>query len=69
MTGHFRLSAVCAFALLLGCGETDVILPGERFDIRPQQNIVNQSAPIALPGQVANASWTHRNGNASHQMS
>ena len=69
MTGHFRLSAVCAFALLLGCGETDVILPGERFDIRPQQNIVNQSAPIALPGQVANASWTHRNGNASHQIS
>ncbi len=68
MTGYFRFSAVCAFAVLLGCGETDVILPGERFDIRPQQNIVNQALPISLPGQVANASWTHRNGNASHQL-
>ena len=69
MTGYFRLSAVCAFAFAVGCGETDVILPGERFDIRPQQNIVNQSLPISLPGQVANAAWTHRNGNASHQIS
>jgi len=62
------MSAVCALALLVGCGETDVILPGERFDIRPQQNTVNQALPISLPAQVANASWTHRNGNASHQF-
>ena len=68
MTGFFRSSAICTFALLLGCGETDVILPGERFDIRSQANFVNQALPIALPGQVANTSWTHRNGNASHQL-
>ena len=68
MTGYFRSGAIGAFALLLGCGETDVILPGERFDIRPQETVVNRAAPISLPGQVANASWTHRNGNASHQI-
>lgn len=68
MTGYFRSGAICAFALLLGCSETDIILPGERFDIRPQQNSVNQALPISLPGQVANASWTQRNGNASHQL-
>lgn len=68
MTGTIRLSAVCAFALLLGCGETDLILPGERFDIRPQDQIVNQALPISLPAQQANADWTHRSGSAQHKV-
>lgn len=68
MTGTIRLSAICAFALLVGCGETDVILPGERFDVRPQDQTVNQALPISLPAQQANADWTHRNGNAQHQI-
>lgn len=68
MTGTIRLSAICAFALLVGCGETDVILPGERFDVRPQDQIVNQALPISLPAPQVNADWTHRSGNAQHSI-
>lgn len=69
---------------LAGC-EREVILEGERFDVRapleaslgvaaegeaaplaaalePQ----NEARPIALPGQVANADWTHKGGSARH---
>ena len=68
VTSPFRLSAVCALALLVGCGETDVILPGERFDIRPQDQTVNQALPLALPAQQANADWTHRAGGPQHRI-
>ena len=68
MTGTFRISAICAVVLAVGCGEQDVILPGERYDIRPQDVTVNQALPISLPAQQANASWTHRSGNAQHNV-
>ncbi len=28
----------------------------------------NRSLPFEMPGQVANAAWTHRNGSASHRI-
>jgi len=68
VTGLLRTSAICAFALLMGCAEEDFILPGERFDIRPQQQTVNQALPAALPAAQANADWTHRAGSAQHQI-
>lgn len=73
---------VALVALLAGC-EREVILEGERFDLRtpleasvpteanpdPQAESLlpqNESRPIALPGAVANADWTHRSGSARH---
>ncbi|MEY3533988.1 MAG: hypothetical protein RI979_2012, partial [Pseudomonadota bacterium] len=67
---------------LAGC-ERDVVLEGERFDLRtPLEASVpvegqpdptaeafvlqNEARPIALPGAVANADWTHRGGSVRH---
>nr|WP_209427052.1 PQQ-like beta-propeller repeat protein [Pararhodobacter sp. SW119] len=50
---------------LAGCSR-DFILPGERVDIRAPWGggsaVVNEARPISLPAQVANAAWTHRQG-------
>lgn len=68
-------------ALLSGCGEKELILPGERFDVRtplessvpiegepaPAQPVAaNRSVPISLPAPVTNADWTHRGSNVRH---
>ena len=68
-------------ALLAGCAEKEVILPGERFDVRspldasiPTEGepvptdtaIENRSVPISLPSPVVNADWTHRGSNVRH---
>ena len=58
-----------ALGLLAACGEEDVILPGERFDLRPTAATVNEVRDVALPAARANADWTHRNGGADHQIS
>jgi outer membrane protein assembly factor BamB len=60
-------------ALLAGCGEREVILPGERVPLRdgiPGQapTFANVTLPIALPGVVANADWTHRSGGPEHRI-
>lgn len=58
------LCGTAAAALLAACGEEEIILRGEREDIRPETSIevVNQSRAIALPQQSANASWTQGHG-------
>lgn len=52
-------------ALLAACNR-QVPLAGERLDIRAPFGgggvEVNQARPISLPGQSANAGWTHRQG-------
>ncbi len=75
--------AFAALAMLGACAEPELILPGQRFDVRadldasiPVQGqpapvdttgrAPDLSLPISLPGQVANADWTHRGGNARH---
>lgn len=63
-----------ALAILAGCGEQDVILPGERLDIRdgligseaPADQ--NQARPISLPAQQGNAEFTHRGGSPVHYI-
>jgi len=66
------LAGLGATAFVAGCGETDIILPGERLDIRALEEgaeaFVNQSVPISLPSSVSNADWTHRNGGPTHSI-
>ena len=61
--------AVLSFALLAACGDQDVILPGERTDVRAQVAFVNQAAPLSLPVAQANQDWGHRNGGPNHSIS
>ena len=61
-----RLAAVLGIlGALAGCSR-EFILPGERIDIRAPwgggQPVINEARPISLPAQVANAAWTHRQG-------
>ena len=61
-----RIAAVLGIlGALAGCSR-DFILPGERIDIRAPwgggQPVVNEARPIGLPAQVANAAWSHRQG-------
>jgi len=74
LTQHFQTSAIMNRRnLLLGLGAASLAacnrqrpLEGERLDIRARfgggGDIVNQARPISLPGQSANAGWTHRQG-------
>ncbi|UWQ51268.1 PQQ-like beta-propeller repeat protein [Leisingera caerulea] len=58
------LCTTAAMAVLAACGEEEIILRGEREDIRPDAavEVVNQARPISLPGQVANAEWAQGHG-------
>ncbi len=57
-----------SLAFLAACGEDDLILPGERFDVRETAVFENQVAPLALPAAQVNTAWGHRNGNPSHSI-
>ena len=64
-----HLGVTFGFVLALAaCGEREVILEGERLDIEGSVDgeVVNRTAPIALPRMVANSSWTHVGGNNAH---
>ena len=66
-----RLVILMALALS-ACGESEVMLEGERLDVdgKPVETTVqNRSAPVSLPRASANADWTHAGGNVRHQMS
>ncbi len=72
MTTRQRLfGAVMALGLLAACGEQDVVLSGERLDIRDgmvgalADEAVAQRA-FTMPAVRANADWTHRNGGPEH---
>jgi len=61
-----RLAAILGIlGALAGCSR-EFILPGDRVDIRSPwgggQEVANVARAIALPAQVANAAWTHRQG-------
>ena len=69
MTVKSGLMVGAALAVLVACGERDIILPGERFDVRPApQAIVNQTKSVNFAAAVVNADWTHRNGGADHAI-
>ena len=70
VTRHYsRFGLVVSALALLGlaaCQEPEVILPGEREDIRPaidNETVETRgSKPISLPGQSANAAWSQSPG-------
>ncbi len=73
MTIRTILSTGLLLGTLAACGSKDVILPGERLDIRDglasaPATEVNQSRPISLGTQVANADWTNPGGSSTHFM-
>ena len=57
-----------ALGVLAACGDQEVLLTGERLDLRGNETAetVNRAAPLSLPSPSVNASWTHKNGNAAH---
>ncbi|NNJ66434.1 MAG: PQQ-binding-like beta-propeller repeat protein [Boseongicola sp.] len=75
------LGVAFALAILVGCSEEELILPGERFDVRDRGEgaavaVVEQGPGVAegpppsveLPPARLNASWTHAGGNAAHTI-
>ena len=73
-------TAICA-SLLVGCGQREEVLPGERLDIRAPATASAIAAaeaaaaqpatapPFRPPAQATNASWTHRGGDADKFIS
>nr|WP_170610172.1 PQQ-like beta-propeller repeat protein [uncultured Ruegeria sp.] len=61
--------AAIALTTLAACQEPEVILPGEREDIRPASDTetveTRGSKPISLPGQTSNANWAQSPGTAA----
>ncbi len=67
------LIGIGALALLAGCGEPDVVLPGERLGLRAGMAgadpvTSNAALPLALPAAVQNPDWSHRNGGPDHAI-
>ncbi len=70
------VSIISVAALVGGCAKQELILEGQRVNLRtplegaeqPAAAPENQSVKISLGKTVANASWTHRNGSAEHQI-
>ena len=70
--------------MLAGCGDQELILDGQRLDLRTPleadpdgevapvppggSGVENRSAPINLPAPVANAAWTHKAGSPQHRV-
>jgi len=61
-----------AFLLLSACAEKEVILPGEREDVRAtgeeQASAANISSPIRLPSQRANRDWAQSFGTPGYRI-
>ncbi len=69
-----KFIGLTGLALLIGCGDRDVILPGERLDLRDgmagaRDVAVNEARPLALPAPTAYADWPQRGGSATHTLS
>lgn len=78
------LTFLAAFAVLTACGESEVILQGERLDPRAlgtqpvsepldgtaasQAQDGNRAVAINLPAPRRNGDWTHRNGSPTHRI-
>lgn len=62
---------IAAVLALAACADPEVLLEGERLDVRGNavpDEIVNRAAPVPLPRAVTNASWTHAGGTVRHQI-
>jgi outer membrane protein assembly factor BamB len=74
-----RIGLVSLMALVTACAPKEIILPGERLAPRDLLTGVEagpaaqpapgaQVAALRLPGVQGNAEWTHRAGNARHDL-
>lgn len=72
-------AAMCALLALGACGEDELVLDGERYDIRAPLpgsadaegvggRAVNLTREFRAPAPVNHASWTHRGGNTAHKV-
>ncbi|MGX9350121.1 PQQ-binding-like beta-propeller repeat protein [Shimia sp. W99] len=69
MNSKILIMATVGMAVLTACSEPERILPGEREDLRPaEEEIQNASPAISLPKQTRNASWTHRIGTPKYRV-
>lgn len=55
-------------ALLAACSEKEILLTGERYAVLDDAAPVARAVSFEAPAPVSNASWTHRNGSASHRV-
>lgn len=68
---HGGRALALAILLLGACGEKELILSGERFDIRePTERVsaTSEATPIRLSSQTNHSEWTHRAGTATHSI-
>ncbi|MDP2518803.1 PQQ-like beta-propeller repeat protein [Shimia thalassica] len=64
--------ALSGATMLAACAEKDVILPGQREDLRAEDtvaDVVNERRAISVPAQTRNSSWTHRIGTQAFRVS
>ncbi len=63
--------AALSLTVLAACEEPEIILPGEREDIRQTSDnvtvVTRGSKPISLPAQKANASWPQSAGTPAYR--
>lgn len=65
-----------ACAILAGCGDRELVLDGERFDVRGEDAIEARAGggqaalypATKLPAPRNHTSWTHRNGTPAHKI-
>ncbi|MBV0912885.1 PQQ-binding-like beta-propeller repeat protein [Rhodobacteraceae bacterium ASV31] len=69
------MGLVAGLALLAACGDREVILPGERIDVRSDRvpdNLAPEAAEVdrafAMPAQTVLSEWTHENGSRVHRV-
>ena len=56
-----------ALMALTACGEREVLLTGERLNLRAEPVAeVDRAVPISLPGAVSSSSWTHKGSGPDH---
>lgn len=70
MTMRNWILTLTGVAMLAGCGNGEVILQGQREDLRGGEQLAafeNQTRAIRLPGVSRNASWTHRPGSPGYR--
>ncbi len=68
--------AVLGLAVVAGCGDRQIILEGERLDVRTGTSLgaaldttdVAADTGFAIPPQTAMASWTHTSGTPTHNI-